>query len=214
MGRRAGNVGHLRRRVGDEGRRRQMHPISPAWCIEQCQGRDGDALTRGPRARPAPRRRAAFRRAGSGRPIGRRNDETSGVDAPWRWETAVDGSQFDALTKHVGGVSTRRTTLRSAAGAAAASTLALVGLAALSGESDAAKRRRRRRRCKKCEPRRAGDFCSTNEQCCTNQTNRICALPHTGPSTSTICCGGNGATCSSSASCCKHFTCVSGVCRP
>jgi hypothetical protein len=190
-----------------------MHPISPARCTEQCQGRDGDDLTRGPHARPAPRGRASFRRAGSGRPIGRRDDETGGESAPPRLEAAVDGSQFDALSRQVGGTSTRRTTLRSAVGAAAASTLALVGLAALSGETDAAKRKRRRR-CKKCRPRALGESCSTNEHCCPNTTNRICALTHGGSSTGTICCGGTGATCSVNDHCCRHFNCVNGFCRP
>ena len=123
----------------------------------------------------------------------------------------MDGSQFDALTRLVGESSTRRTTLRSALGAAAASTVALVGLAALSGETDAAKRKRRRR-CKRCRPRAAGEFCTTNEQCCTDRTNRICALGP-GSGTSTICCGGTGAPCTGGTQCCRHFSCVSGFCR-
>jgi hypothetical protein len=123
----------------------------------------------------------------------------------------VDGSEFDALTRQVGGAITRRTTLQSAVGAAAASAVALVGMAALSGEADA-KKRRRRRRCPRCKPRAAGDFCSTNEQCCADKTDRICALG-SGSGTSTVCCGGTGASCSVNSECCRHYTCVSGFCR-
>ena len=126
----------------------------------------------------------------------------------------MDGSRFDALTRLIGASSTRRTTLGSALGAAAASTVALVGLAALSDEADAAKRKRRRRckRREKCHPRPAGALCTTNEQCCADRTNRICAFGP-GSGSNTICCGGTAATCSTNANCCRHYTCVSGFCR-
>jgi hypothetical protein len=128
----------------------------------------------------------------------------------------MDGSRFDALTQLVGGASTRRTTLRSALGAAA-STVALMGLVALSGETDA-KQNKQRRRCKRrlrrerCKPQAAGSLCTTNEQCCTNETNRICAVAP-GSSSTTLCCGGTGAPCTSDETCCRHYTCVVGFCR-
>src|SRR5215213_286856 len=84
------------------------------------------------------------------------------------------GSRFDSLTRLVGGPGTRRHTLRTALGVAA-STLAVVGLAALSGEADA-KKRKRCKRCKRCAPQAAGSLCTTNNQCCTNETNRICSV--------------------------------------
>jgi hypothetical protein len=174
----------------------------------------GSSLTTTPRrsrARPAPPLRASFRCVAASGPLGRRCVEMGDAETSPRQEVAVDGSEFDALTRQVGGASTRRTTLRSAVGAAAASAAALVGLAALSGEADA-KKRNRRRRCPRCKPRAAGDFCSTNEQCCADKTDRICALG-SGSGTSTICCGGTGATCSVSSQCCRHYTCVSGFCR-
>jgi hypothetical protein len=138
-----------------------------------------------------------------------------GAEALPRRETAMDGSRFDALTQLVGGASTRRTTLRSALGAAAASTVAVVGRVALSGETDAKQRRRckRRLRRERCQPRAAGSLCTTNEQCCTNETNRICSVAP-GSSSTTLCCGGTGATCTSNENCCRHYTCVVGFCRP
>ena len=173
---------------------------------------DGDDPRRS-RARPATPLRASFRCVAASGPLGRRCVETGDAKASPRREVAVDGSEFDALTRQVGGASTRRTTLRSAVGAATASAVALFGLAALSGEADARNRRRnRRRRCPRCRPRAAGEFCSTNEQCCTDKTDRICALGP-GSGSSTICCGGTGASCTASSQCCRHYSCVSGFCR-
>ena len=127
----------------------------------------------------------------------------------------MDGLRFDALTRLVGEASTRRNTLRSALGAAATSAVAVVGVAALPSEVNARNRnrnRKRRRRCERCRARPAGSLCTTNEQCCTDKTNRICALAP-GSGTDTLCCGGTGASCSSNANCCRHFSCVVGFCR-
>ena len=157
----------------------------------------------------------------SSRPTGRRLVDAGGAVPSPRSEVVVDGSRFDSLTRLVSQASSRRNTLRSALGAAAASTVAVVGLTALSSETDAQRRNRnnnnnrnrnRRRRCPRCRPRSFGEVCSTNEQCCTDKTDRICAL---GPGTggTTVCCGGTGAPCSSSTHCCRHFTCAFGFCR-
>jgi hypothetical protein len=124
----------------------------------------------------------------------------------------MGGSRFDSLTRLVGGASTRRNTLKSALGAVTTSTIAVVGLAALSGEADA-KKRKRCKRCKQCKAQAPGSLCTTNKQCCTNETNRICSVAP-GSSSTTICCGGNGASCASNDACCRHFSCVVGVCRP
>ena len=154
---------------------------------------------------------------------GRRFVDAGGVMSSPRLEATMDGSRFDSLTRLVSQASSRRNTLRSALGAAAASTVAVVGLTALSSETDAQNRNRnrnrnnnrnrnRRRRCERCRPRAAGETCTTNEQCCTDKTNRICAqAPGTGGTT--ICCGGTGASCTSTAQCCRHFSCVFGFCR-
>jgi hypothetical protein len=93
------------------------------------------------------------------------------------------------------------------------STGAAVGLAALSGTAEA-KNRHHHKRCKKpkkCKPLAAGSLCSTNKQCCTNETNRICALAR--GFDQTICCGGTGSACTTDDSCCRHFSCVAGACR-
>jgi hypothetical protein len=154
--------------------------------------------------------RASFRRTelAVNRPAFRRHGRRR--ESP-ESEAAVDGSRFDSVSRLVGAATTRRTTLRSAVGAAAASTVALVGLAALSGETDAADRRRRRR-CRRCRGRGLGEACSRNDQCCTNETNRICAL-NTPSATTTVCCNGTGVACSINADCCHHFQCSSGFCR-
>ena len=129
-----------------------------------------------------------------------------------RRESAMDGSRFDAFTRLVGTAGTRRTALRSALGAAAASTGAVVGLAALSERVDAKKHHHKKcNKDKKCKPQAAGSLCSTNKQCCTNETNRICALAS--GFDQTICCGGTGAPCTTNDNCCRHFNCVAGACR-
>jgi len=51
-----------------------------------------------------------------------------------------------------------------------------------------------------------GESCSSNEQCCTNQTNRICGLRN-GAVTGQRCCGALGAKCGDSKDCCFGFGC-------
>lgn len=117
----------------------------------------------------------------------------------------MDGSVFAKLVRHVGGGSTRRIALRSALGGAA---LAAVGLAASTGETEAKKKKKK---CK-CKPKDLGESCTSNKQCCTNETNRLCAIPSSPPSPGTFCCGGVGAQCSSTDDCCGDFTCDGGIC--
>src|SRR3954451_18517954 len=106
-----------------------------------------------------------------------------------RRERAMDGSRLDALAWLGSAAGTRRIALRSALGAAAASTGAIVGLAALSGAVDAKKHHHKKcKKDQKCKPQTAGSLCSTNKQCCTNETNRVCALAS--GFDQTICCGG------------------------
>ena len=131
----------------------------------------------------------------------------------------MEGSRFDALTRHVSQVTTRRSTLRSALGAGVA-VAAVAGLAmpgdAAQGRNNRCKNRlrqcRQRLRREQCEARPFGATCSTNEQCCTDKTSRICALLG-GAGTATVCCGGTGASCFANSDCCRHFTCVGGVCQ-
>ena len=145
--------------------------------------------------------------------------DDAGTGAARDEEATVEGSRFDALTRHVGQVTTRRGTLRSALGAGLA-TAAAVGLAMPAGAARGGNNRckNRLRQCKqklrqeRCEPRPFGATCSTNEQCCTDKTGQICAL-HGGPGTPTVCCGGTGASCFASSDCCRHFSCSGGFCH-
>jgi hypothetical protein len=121
-------------------------------------------------------------------------------------EDVMDGTAFDKLVQLVGGGSTRRIALKSAL---AGGTLAAVGLAASAIETTAKKKKKK---CKKCKPKNLGEACATNKQCCTNETNRLCAFPSNPSSPNTVCCGGVGATCSSTDDCCGDFTCDGGLC--
>lgn len=118
----------------------------------------------------------------------------------------MDGSAFDKLVRLAGGGSTRRIALKSALGGAA---LAAVGLAASAIETTAKKKKKK---CKKCKGKNLGESCTSNKECCTNETNRLCAIPSDPPSPGTFCCGGVGAQCSSTDDCCGDFTCDGGVC--
>lgn len=124
----------------------------------------------------------------------------------------MDGSQFDSLMRVVGRVSTRRTTLRSALGGAAATAAAAVGFTAIAG--DVAAKKKKCKKCPKCESLDFGQPCSTNQQCCTNETNMICAVPSNAGNSDTKCCGAKGFSCNSNDSCCGDFTCKDGFCSP
>src|SRR5262245_25515673 len=94
----------------------------------------------------------------------------------------------------VGRVSTRRTTLRSALSGAAATAAAAVGFSAMAGDVAAKKK------CKKCPKCLSLDFgqpCSTNQECCTNETNMICAVASNAGNSDTTCCGAKGFSCNS-----------------
>jgi hypothetical protein len=98
---------------------------------------------------------------------------------------------------------TRRGALRAAL---AGGALAAVGVA-----SGASAKKRNRKRCR-CTPRALGELCSTNKQCCANQTNRICALKNGEGAVATRCCGGLGASCDETTDCCNNFDCEDGSC--
>jgi hypothetical protein len=120
-------------------------------------------------------------------------------------EDAMDSSAFDKLVRLVGGGSTRRIALKSAL---AGGALTAVGLASSAMETAAKKKKKK---CK-CKPKDLGDPCTSNKQCCTNETNRLCAIPSDPSSSQTVCCGGVGAQCDSTDDCCGDFTCESGLC--
>jgi hypothetical protein len=137
----------------------------------------------------------------------------------------MDGSRFDKLTQLVGGISTRRIALQSLLGGTAASAIAVVGLKATTGESAAKKHKKKK--CK-CKPLDADAPCSSNKQCCTNDTNRACAVAVNASNSDTTCCGALNAECGGhneddddvAPFCCAGFDCnaidpgVKGTCQP
>jgi hypothetical protein len=124
----------------------------------------------------------------------------------------VDGPRFDTLTRFVQEASTRRGALTAALAAGAASAVAAAGLALSGGEVEA-KKKKRKKKCPVCESLLSGAPCQTNLQCCTNETNRLCAIASNATTNTRTCCGGVGATCATTADCCLDFTCSGGFCN-
>jgi hypothetical protein len=60
-------------------------------------------------------------------------------------------------------------------------------------ESEAKKKKRKK--CKKCKPLDADAPCTTNKECCTNETNRACAVAENASSDDLTCCGALNAVC-------------------
>src|SRR5262245_4728164 len=114
--------------------------------------------------------------------------------------------------RRVGRISTRRTTLRSALGGAAAATVAAVGFSAVAG--DVAAKKKKCKKCPKCESLDFGQLCTTNSQCCTNETNMICSQAFNASNSDKTCCGALNFSCSNDNSCCKGFSCKSSFCSP
>jgi len=132
-------------------------------------------------------------------------------------------SSFDTLTRFIGGANTRRGALRAALGGAAAT--ATIGLALPVGETEA---RNRKKKCKTCKAIAADATCSSNKDCCTNETDRACSLPENSINTTKTCCGVLGAPCGGGLSpvgpsqapfCCRGYLCsttagTTGICEP
>jgi hypothetical protein len=115
----------------------------------------------------------------------------------------MDGSGLSRWSRRVAAGRTRRAALATALGGV---TLAIAGMTAHRTETVAKKKKR----CT-CKAKPLGERCTTNKQCCTNQTNRICGLQNNvgGPN----CCGGLNAQCGSITDCCEPFGCASGRCK-
>jgi hypothetical protein len=125
----------------------------------------------------------------------------------------VDGLRFDTLIRLVQEASTRRGALTAALAAGAASAVAGAGLVLSGSEAEAKKKKKKKKKCPVCAPLLSGAPCQTNLQCCTNETNRLCAIASTATTNTRTCCGGVGATCATTADCCLDFTCSGGVCN-
>jgi hypothetical protein len=119
----------------------------------------------------------------------------------------MDGPSFDTLARFARAAASRRNALKSAF------IPALAGLGAasfLDGGNSAAKKKKKK--CKKCKGKNLGDSCTSNKECCTNETNLLCAIPSNPSSDNTECCGGVGAKCNNTDDCCGDFTCEDGFC--
>ncbi len=126
----------------------------------------------------------------------------------------MDGSAFDTLTRLASGASTRRMALRSAIGGSVVSAAAAVSLAAF-GEAEA-KKKCKKKKCPVCSPLLDNAPCTTNLQCCTNETNRACAVPANAGNSDKKCCGATGAPCGGTSApfCCADYECTGGFCQP
>ena len=101
----------------------------------------------------------------------------------------MESSRFDAMTRLIGRGRTRRNVLETAMVSAAGLGVVVLGLPELA-EARKRKKGNKKKRCKK-----AGAACSSDKQCCTDKTNRICDVPHGASNSDTACCGGEGVTC-------------------
>jgi hypothetical protein len=119
----------------------------------------------------------------------------------------MDGPSFDILGRIARAASTRRAALTSALIPAAAG----LGVAAFGGGNTIEAKKKKKKKCK-CKAKSLGESCTSNKQCCTNETNRLCAIPSNPSSSQTVCCGGVGAKCTGIDDCCGDFTCDNGVC--
>ena len=119
----------------------------------------------------------------------------------------MDSPAFDTLARLARAAGTRRIAVKTAM------VPALAGLgAAVIARPSAIEAKKKKKKCKKCKAKGLGEACTSNKECCTNQTNRLCAIPSNPSSSQTVCCGGVGATCTSTDDCCGDFTCEGGVC--
>jgi hypothetical protein len=137
----------------------------------------------------------------------------------------MDERTFDDVVRRWSMAGSRRGVLKSAF----ISTLAGIGVASLLDAEDAkAKksckkkckkknpkdaRKRCKRKCKKnvCKPKPPEAVCVSDEECCPNETKYTCGLSHNS-GLDTVCCGTQGATCSTTFQCCLTFNCVGGQC--
>jgi hypothetical protein len=102
----------------------------------------------------------------------------------------MDETRFDGLTRLIGSGRTRRGLL----GTAMVTTVAGISAVAPGLSWDAAAKKKRKKK-KRCKPKAAGAPCTSDKQCCTKKTKRICDVPQNASNSDTVCCGGQGATC-------------------
>jgi hypothetical protein len=129
----------------------------------------------------------------------------------------MESTRFDQIAATVAQNRTRRTMLRLLGTAA----LGAGGLSLLGRDEGDARRRRGKKKHKHGKGKgaerclKAGDLCEHDEQCCTDETGRICEVASNASNSDTTCCGGLGATCGGanadldalSPFCCADLTC-------
>ncbi len=113
----------------------------------------------------------------------------------------MDASTLDRLAHMVGG--SRRAALRTALGGAA---VAAAGIGASGIGCDAKKKKCKKRKKNKCKGKARDEACSSNKECCTNETNLACSVRNAG-AIETVCCGALGAGCDADDDCCVGFRC-------
>lgn len=138
----------------------------------------------------------------------------------------MNGSSFDRLVRHFTAEPSRRDLLRTAFAATVAGLGggSLLGNAAEATQSCKKKCKRKnskeaRRKCKQkcnknvCLPKAPEAPCQSSSECCPEQTKYTCAVSHNSGLDS-VCCGTQGAACSTTFQCCLGFNCESGTCVP
>jgi hypothetical protein len=120
----------------------------------------------------------------------------------------MDGPSFDTFVRLARAAASRRSALK----AALVPAIAGLGAATLARPS-AVVAKKKKKKCKKCKAKGLGESCTSNKECCTNETNRLCAIASNELGDDLTCCGGVGASCSSTNDCCGDFTCDSGTCQ-
>lgn len=118
----------------------------------------------------------------------------------------MDSTAFNTLARLARAAGSRRLAVK------AALVPALAGLGSAIAHPSSMEAKKKKKKCKKCKAKGLGEACTSNKECCTNETNRLCAIPSDPSSSQTVCCGGVGAACASTDDCCGDFTCEGGVC--
>ena len=147
-------------------------------------------------------------------------------------EGSVDQERFDHLAVATARSVKRRSTLRTIL---AATSLSAIGALVLRGDGQARKRKPCKKptcptclectdcpeceKCEKCEecqecpvcvPLAEGAACTSNADCCANETNLVCgAVGGEGP----VCCGGLNTECAGDGECCDGFSCRGHRCQ-
>jgi len=133
----------------------------------------------------------------------------------------MDDQRFDTLVRSLPVAASRRAVGHSVAATVFGGVLGVLGLAeaGANGRKRGGKKHDGKkhgdddhRGCPTCKPLAADAPCTSNRQCCPNETNRICSRPTNAvAATPTTCCGGLNAVCGSAVPtapfCCAGFVC-------